>query len=55
MKSALDLLEIVDNDENVVHPFKRHILPCLAPLLMPVPTEMDRYAAGLLASIVERF
>ena len=28
--------EIVDNDEDVVHPFKRHILPSLASLLMPV-------------------
>src|SRR2546426_9053461 len=28
--------EIVDNDKDVVHPFKRHILPSLASLLMPV-------------------
>src|SRR5262249_31951770 len=28
--------EIVDNDEDVVHPLKRHILPLLASLLMPV-------------------
>jgi len=27
--------EIIDNDEDVVHPFKRHILPFLASLLMP--------------------
>src|SRR5262249_48876034 len=29
--------EIVDNNEDVVHPLKRHILPFLASLLMPVP------------------
>src|SRR5437764_11693549 len=28
-------LEIVDNDEDVVHPFERHVLPSLALLLMP--------------------
>jgi hypothetical protein len=28
--------EIIDNDEDVVHPFQRHILPFLASLLMPV-------------------
>src|SRR6185312_2751686 len=28
--------EIVDNDEDVVHPFTRHVLPSLASLLMPV-------------------
>jgi hypothetical protein len=27
--------EIVDNDEDVIHPFNRHILPFLASLLMP--------------------
>src|SRR6266545_6587566 len=28
--------EIVDNDEDVVHPFKRHSLPSLPSLLVPV-------------------
>jgi hypothetical protein len=28
--------EIIDNDEDVAHPFQRHILPFLASLLMPV-------------------
>jgi hypothetical protein len=53
-EERLDGFEIVDNDEDVVHPFKRHILPSLASLLMPEPTEIDRHWAGLLASIVER-
>jgi hypothetical protein len=33
---SLGGFEIVDNDEDVVHPFKRHVLPSLASLLMPV-------------------
>ena len=37
MKKPLGGFEIVDNDEDVVHPLKRHILPSLASLLMPVP------------------
>ena len=35
-KERLSSFEIVDNDEDVVHPFKRHILPSLASLMMPV-------------------
>src|SRR5881275_1662826 len=35
-EERLDGFEIVDNDEDVVHPLKRHILPSLASLLMPV-------------------
>jgi hypothetical protein len=35
-EERLNGFEIVDNDEDVVHPFKRHILPSLASPLMPV-------------------
>src|SRR5204862_938069 len=41
-EERLDGVEIVDNDEDVVHPFKRHLLPSLASLLMPEPTEIER-------------
>ncbi len=34
-EEGLGGFEVVDNDEDVVHPFKRHILPFLASLLMP--------------------
>src|SRR5437867_3555320 len=40
-EERLDGFEIVDNDEDVVHPFKRHILPSLASRLMPEPTEIE--------------
>jgi hypothetical protein len=52
----LDGFEIVDNDEDVVHPFKRHILPSLASLLMPVlaargqPDALKYSARGVVAS-----
>jgi hypothetical protein len=36
VKSSSVPFEIVDNDEDVVHPFKRHILPSLASLMMSV-------------------
>src|SRR5438309_688916 len=35
-EERLDGFEIVDNDENVVHPFNRHIFPFIVSLLMPV-------------------
>src|SRR5262245_14186777 len=35
-EERLDGFEIVDNDENVVHPLNGHRLPSLASLLMPV-------------------
>jgi hypothetical protein len=34
-EESLGGFEVIDNDEDVVHPFKRHILPFLASLLMP--------------------
>src|SRR6266540_5593806 len=34
-KERLRSLKVFDHDQNVVHPFKRHILPSLAALLMP--------------------
>ena len=38
-EEGLGGFEIVDNDEDVVHPFEHHILPFLASLLMPVLAE----------------
>src|SRR6059036_1179449 len=41
VEERLGGFEIVNNDEDVVHPFKRHILPSLASLLMPEPTKIE--------------